>query len=276
MQLTDFKKRSLPVLLPSLKNALGLGDAPRVAFVGSGGKSTALFYLAREYPPPVIVTATSHLEIFQAKQADHHFYCDNSLDWNSIPPLNVSGVTLISGQKNNRSVAGLKADPLHQVLSFADENNTPLLIEADGSRRHPAKAPADHEPPIPDFVDTVIVTTGLSALGQPCNTDWVHRPEVYSRLSGLEVGDDISLEAMAYVLCHPSGGLKNIPLHSRRVALLNQADTPELRKKAGKLAEKLFPTYHSVVISALKNKSDPAGLPVINTIYSQANLSADI
>ncbi len=32
-----------------------------VAFVGAGGKTTAMFQLARELTPPVIVTTTTHL-----------------------------------------------------------------------------------------------------------------------------------------------------------------------------------------------------------------------
>ncbi len=255
MQLSDLEL-TLPVMIPSLRMALGLSDAPRIAFVGSGGKSTALFQLAREYPPPVILTATSHLEIFQARRADHHFCYNDSLDWDLRFPLDISGVTLFSGPQSNRSVAGLETVTLHQVLSLADEYNAPLLIEADGSRRHPVKAPAEHEPPIPDFVDTVVVTVGLSALGQPCTTDWVHRPEIYAGLSGIQLGDEITLDVMKRVLCHPSGGLKNIPSHARRVALLNQADTPQLREKAAALAEGLFPTYHAVIIAALKNNTE--------------------
>ncbi len=252
MQLSNLEI-TLPVMIPSFRMALGLSAAPRVAFVGSGGKSTALFYLAREYPPPVIVTATSHLEIFQAKQADHHFHYDNSLGWDGKLPLDISGLTLFSGPKNNRSVAGLEVGPLHQVLSLADKYNAPLLIEADGSRRHPVKAPAEYEPPIPDFVDTVVVTVGLSALGQPCTTEWVHRPEIYADLAGLQIGDEIKLKAMERVLRHPSGGLKNIPPRARRVALLNQVDTAQLHDQTTELAERLLPTYHAIIIASLKN-----------------------
>jgi molybdenum cofactor cytidylyltransferase len=267
MQLSDLQL-TLPVMIPSLRNAFGLSNVPRVAFVGSGGKSTALFHLAREYPPPVIVTATSHLEIFQAKRADHHFYYDDLLGRDGKLPLDFFGVTLFSGPKNNRSVAGLEAASLRQVLSLADEYNAPLLIEADGSRRHPVKAPAEHEPPIPDFVDTVVVTVGLSALGQPCTTEWVHRPKIYADLSGLQLGDKISLQAMERVLCHSSGGLKNIPSHARRVVLLNQADSPQLRELANELAEKLIPTYHAVIIAALQNRTEE--FPLIDVFYSQS------
>jgi molybdenum cofactor cytidylyltransferase len=269
MHLNDLKiPTHLLVILPNLRTALGLSKTPRAAFVGAGGKTTALFHLAREYPPPVIVTATSHLETFQTKQADHHFYCDDSSSWDGNLPANISGVTLFSGFKCKRSVSGLGEESLREVLSLADRKSVPLLIEADGSRRHPIKAPAAHEPPIPNFVDTVIVVAGLSALGKPCTNKWVHRPEIYAELSGIKYGDPISLEAMKNVLCHPSGGLKNIPLNARKVVLLNQADTPEIYSQAEILAANLLPTYDRVIAAALNSKTDA---PYITGIYSHQN-----
>ena len=266
MQHTKFKlSASLQVVLPNLRAALGLGEAPRVAFVGSGGKTTALFHLAREYASPVVVTATSHLEIFQTKQADHHFQFHEALGWNRSLPTNLSGITLFSGSKSARSVAGLEEGPLQEVLSVADSISAPLLIEADGSRRRPLKAPEAHEPPIPKFADTVVVVAGLSALEKPCTVDWVHRPEIYAQLSGLPLGGPISLNAMKSVLCHPLGGLKNIPRHARKVVLLNQADTPELCAKAEKLAASLLSTFDRVVTAALNSKTDA---PYITGVYN--------
>ena len=246
---------SLKVALPNLRVALGLGEIPRVAFVGSGGKTTALFQLAREYTSPVIVTATSRLEIFQTKQANFHFRFDETHGWNETMPTSISGITLFSGHKGMRSVAGLEEGPLQEVLSLADIASAPLLIEADGSRRHPLKAPDTHEPPIPQFVDTVVVVAGFSALGKPCTDSWVHRPEIYARLSGLQIGERISLTAIKNVLCHPLGGLKNIPNHARKVMLLNQVDTPELFEKAEILAASLLPTFDCVVSAALNSKN---------------------
>ncbi|CAG1007588.1 hypothetical protein ANAEL_03556 [Anaerolineales bacterium] len=266
MHLSD-SQVPLPIMTSSLKMALGLSDIPRVAFVGSGGKTTALFCLAREYQLSVIVTATSRLEIFQTQYADQHFHCDDPLGWGGNLPQDISGVTLFSGPKNDHSVDGLGHDALQQVLLLADRKDVPLLIEADGSRRHPAKAPAQHEPPIPDFVDSVVVVTGLSALGKPCTTEWVHRPEIYANLSGLKLGDLISVKAMEDVLCHPYGGLKNIPVSARRIALLNQADTPDLCFQACELAVRLLSTYQSVIVSALNRKDSALDIPIINAIY---------
>jgi len=243
------------LMTENLKDVLELGAAPRVAFVGSGGKTTSLFCVARDYDSPVIATSTSHLEYYQTKFADRHFYWEDFQVGHIHLPEPFPGIALISGPRNSRAVEGLASDHLDKILYLADRFGIPLLIEADGSRRHPVKAPANHEPPIPEFVDTVVVVVGLSALGQPCNSKWVHRPEVYAHLSGLQIGNEITLEAMERVLCHPLGGLKNIPRHARRIALINQADTPDLVEKAVQLADGLSTSYHSMVIASLKQNT---------------------
>lgn len=234
-----------------LRAALSITSTSRIAFVGSGGKSTAIFRLARQHDTPVIISATSHLEISQTKQADRHFCMDNeTLDDFSFPEA-FPGITLFSGPRGERSVSGLGLGCLQRVLSYADAISAPLLIEADGSRRHPLKAPASHEPPIPDFVDTVVVVVGLSALGKPFSADYVHRPEIYARLSGLREGETISVSAIQRVLSHPKGCLKNIPQNARRVLLLNQADTFQLQEAAEKLKENLLSVYDEILSLSL-------------------------
>ena len=185
---------------------------------------------------------------------------------------------MFTGERNSRSVAGLSPAGIQNALALASEKQIPLLIEADGSRRHPLKAPADHEPPIPEFIDTVVVTVGLSVLGRSLTSEWVHRPEIFSNLSGSPPGSSISLETVRRVLCHPSGGLKNIPKGTRRVVLLNQADTPELRTQARRLASELLRTYQAVIVTTLLNhrhmnhEDDPISLikihsPKIHAVY---------
>jgi molybdenum cofactor cytidylyltransferase len=118
----------------------------------------------------------------------------------------------------------------------------------------PLKAWAEHEPPIPSFVETVVQVVGLTGLGKTLSDENVHRPEIFSKLSGLPVGESISPNALARVLAHPEGGLRNIPTTAQRAVLLNQADTPELQSAALGLAKALLPVYSSVIISSLEQK----------------------
>ncbi len=222
-----------------------------VALVGAGGKSTALFQLARALLPPVIVTATTHLHIDQIKLADSHWIWGEAEDLAGLKE-NLGGVMLVTGPVDGDRTTGSNGNLLSWLREFCVLHNLPLLIEADGSRQRPLKAPADHEPVLPEFIETVVVVASLTGLGKQLTGEFVHRPEIFSRLSGLKIGEIITLEALSRVLVHPAGGLKNIPQQARRIVLLNQADTPELQAQGKTLAEKLLPAYHSVIIASLK------------------------
>jgi molybdenum cofactor cytidylyltransferase len=190
------------------------------------------------------------MAIEQTASADRHFFAEDSIAPEALP---LAGVTFFTGPSTHADkTIGLSADAMRRVRELADQQHAPLLIEADGAKGLPLKAPAEHEPPIPDFVDTVIYVAGLSGVGQPLDADHVHRPDRFARLSGLSIGEAVTPDAIAKVLRDPLGGLKNVPSHARRVALLNQADTPELQAQAQVIARQLLPVYHAVGITALK------------------------
>lgn len=244
----------------NLSQALRLSRAPRLALVGAGGKTTALFQIARQLPPPALVSVTTHLALDQLARADSHHEVAHPQDFARIEAAPLSGVVLVTGPALGEGrVAGLKAPEMAALLALAEARRLPLLIEADGSRQRPLKAPAEHEPAIPDFADTAVVVAGLSGLGKPLTPEWVHRPERFAALAGLEAGQAISGEALARALLHPQGGLKNIPPGARRVALLNQADTPGLQAEARALAERLLPAYAAVIAASLEGQGGAAG-----------------
>lgn len=226
------------------------GGWQAVAFAGAGGKTTALFQLARDLPPPVITSATTHLHVDQVRLADSHFQISSPAQ---LPPLenNLSGVTLFTGRLEQDRTAGLDSIALARLGEACASRNLPLLIEADGSRQRLLKAPGDREPVIPTFVGQVVVVAGLAGLGKPLTGEFVHRPEIFSRLSGLKPGENITLDALARLLAHPAGGQKNIPLSARRILLLNQADSPDLQALGMELASRLLPAFHSVIIASL-------------------------
>ncbi|HTP08555.1 MAG TPA: selenium cofactor biosynthesis protein YqeC [Anaerolineae bacterium] len=233
-----------------LTTVLRMASTPRVAIVGGGGKTTTMFTLAREYTSPVIVAATAHMAIEQLALANQHFFVNTPGDVIAHLP---SGITFFSGSENSTGkTVGLTPETARAVKELADRHGAPFFIEADGSKCLPLKAPAEHEPPIPEFVDVVIYVVGLSGLGQPLDTEHVHRPDRFARLSGLALGDAVTPDSIAKVLSDPIGGLKNMPPSARRIAVLNQADTAELQAQAQLIARQLLPTYHSVAITALK------------------------
>ena len=253
-----------------LKHAFRISNTACVALTGSGGKTTALFQLARALSgaegQPVIVSATSHLNVNQIKLADSHWTGEKPDDFSKLKD-NLHGVMLVTGPVDGDRTKGLDDFLVHWLHEFCNQQTLPLLIEADGSRQRPLKAPSENasltlggEPSIPDFVETVAVVVGLSGLGKPLSGEFVHRSEVFARLSGLAMGETISSEALLRVLTHPEGGMKNIPAQARRLVLLNQADTAELQAQAKALAGDLMAAYHSVIIASL-------GQSLIHAVY---------
>jgi molybdenum cofactor cytidylyltransferase len=117
------------------------------------------------------------------------------------------------------------------------------------------KAWAEHEPPIPPFADVVVLVLGLGGVGKALSEEHVHRPFIFSNLSGVEMGQTITADSLIRLLTHAEGGLKNVPSHARKVVLLNQADTVELQALAQRVSQSLLTSYDAVIIASLQLKS---------------------
>lgn len=229
-------------------------NAGMISLVGAGGKTTAMFQLARDFisaqEPTVFLTATAHLGTWQTSQADHHIVANDINDLDNIPS---DGIVLVTGEIENERTKPVNQVILNWLRANTKERGIPLLVEADGSRQKSLKAPAAHEPPIPEFTDTVIVVAGLGTLGKPLTDEFVHHAEIFSQLSGLPINQPITPAALTHFLIHPRGGLKNIPTSARRVALLNQADSPQLQSVGGNMARELLDHFDSVIVGSLKD-----------------------
>ncbi len=237
----------------NIAEALQPGLPARIAIVGGGGKTTAMFQLARQLPGLVWITTTTHLGTDQLDEVDQHFILCEPAEID-LPLLKSRRTTLITGMFTpDYRVRGPEADVMKELLTIADKKSISFIVEADGSRSHPIKAPGEIEPVIPDWARMVVVVAGLTALDKPFKSEWVHRSERFKVLTGVHPGEPITMNLLTKLLVHPQGGLKGIPANAERVVLLNQTDTPELREQAADaVGELLAGGYDRVVIGALQ------------------------
>jgi molybdenum cofactor cytidylyltransferase len=241
--------------MQKIASALRAIDHPIIGFVGAGGKSTAIFSLAKEYQTPVFITTTTHISDEQAQAADYDHILLPGHTLSNISDLLRTGAHSITGPSIKGRRTPVTKEQLLDLYKTAQFQNIPLLIEADGSKRLPLKAPGESEPVIPPWVDEVVVVMGLSGLSTQLNEINVHRPEIFSKLSGIPFETQITLDGVGKVLSSEFGGLKNIPTTSRRIALLNQADTGILQSKALILAKHVMPVYDAIIIASLQISS---------------------
>ena len=169
----------------------------------------------------VVMTTTTHLGKWQggSPSAYHH------VAWGIEEKVILGSETiLVTGPPGKDERWGsLNPESLEKLSRICRENEIPLLIEADGARQRPLKAPAGYEPAIPPWVDRVVVMAGLGGLKRRLNADTVHRPELFSQITGLRMGEEIKVEHVERVL-RSTSGLERIPDGARRVLFLNQAE----------------------------------------------------
>lgn len=235
-----------------INEALRIENKSVVAFVGAGGKTTAMFNLAREFDFPSIVTTTTKLGLEQIKLGDKHINLDGDLPDGS--DFGDEKVTVVTDRMNaNRTRwQGLDDLQISRLRNVAGVLSRALLIEADGAKTLPLKAPGEDEPIIPDFVDQVIVVAGLGAVGNFLDEGNVFRPALYSELSGQEKGQPVSLESIARMLINPMGGLKGIPENAKRTVILNHADLVPLNdSELAMFRNYLIKNYHEAYIGSL-------------------------
>ena len=234
-----------------LKRALDVKSGSTIAFVGAGGKTSALFALAQELESPVVLTTTTHLGTWQAQGADQHVIVFSPSDIDRLT-FEHFPITLVTGPADdNDRLTALDPALLTYLYEYCQKTGITLFIEADGAKQRSLKAPADYEPVIPGWVDSVVVMAGMKGLGQPLTDEWVHRPKIFSELSGLVLGEPVQVEDLIKVLGDRKGGLKGIPADATRLLFLVQADDPLTQAQAGRMARDLKSQYDRVLIGNL-------------------------
>jgi len=127
--------------------------------------------------------------------------------------------------------------PETELFEAARKKADLTLIEADGARHLPCKAPAEHEPALLSSSDLVIGVTGLSALGQPLDKG-CFRAERAAELLGCTMEHHITEEDLARLIASEQGQQKDLKGRTF-YAVLHQYEEKEHRAAAEKLVELL-------------------------------------
>ena len=182
-----------------------------VSLVGGGGKTTLLYGMARLCAAEgqrVLVSTTTHIQRPSANYAPDEAVRD---------ALWQAGTYAVAGSPAEN---GKLTQPpgLSGWMAGADT----VLLEADGAKHRPCKAPAAHEPVLLPKSDIVLAVAGLSALGRPL-AEVCFRLDAACTLLGVPPEASLTSERLAKLLASGAGGRKNVGTRVFYV-ILNQAD----------------------------------------------------
>lgn len=239
----------------SLPEAFDLHKPALVAFVGGGGKSSLMFALSRALSGRVVMTTTTRIFAAQMNLADAVCYSQSLEHLDAL--LEKHHRCLLVGAVSGDKAVGV--DPLLPGRLLARPDVDFVLVEADGSRMLPIKAPAAHEPVLPPQTSLLVPVVGIDALNGRIG-DVAHRPELVRQLlavgAAVPTADELLDEtAIAALVAHPQGGLKNAPEAARIIPFINKVETDSQLKSARKIAREIlrFPRIDSVLIGATRH-----------------------
>ena len=231
-----------PRPIASLASDLGLGSHEHIALVGGGGKTTLLHALADQLTGSVVLTSTTKM----------------GSDQDRGRPVLLAPTTaaVIAAAKQSpvmvwKSVAGEKA--LGVTTACCDEwfgVVDHLVVEADGSRGRPFKAPAGHEPVVGETTTTMISVIGADALGRVIG-DQCHRPLRVAALAGCTPYERLSPAGAATVLLHDRGVRKELPCGARMMIAVTKVEQSNLAFVDELLAE-LKARSPSIAVAAIQ------------------------
>lgn len=213
----------------SLREGLMLEGGGVVSLVGSGGKTSLMFKLARELSmagEPVLTTTTT--KIFEPSQDQTSCVILSG----SVTKILDQADELLNKYTHLTAAAG-KLSRTGKLCGFRPEIigelwNSGLfqwiIVEADGAAGKPLKAPVAHEPVIPACTKQLVGIVGLNGVGQLLTERLVFRHEHFARLTGLRSGSIVTDAAIADVLVRDDGLFKGFCPEVIRIALFNQAD----------------------------------------------------
>jgi probable selenium-dependent hydroxylase accessory protein YqeC len=205
-----------------------------IGVVGAGGKTSTMFRLAQELKAlgkKVLVTTTTNLAFSETSQADRVIF-DSSKDIFFLSRVEAGTIACLgSGMLNDngklRGVGRELIDDIYQKHLFDY-----IVVEADGSKRRPIKAPAHYEPVIPGETTRVIGVIGLDALGKAITEDYVHRPNLFCSITGKKMGETIDRKCLTDLIVSKVGLFKDAPPGCGRYVVLNKADHADWEKEA--------------------------------------------
>ena len=189
-----------------------------VSLVGGGGKTTLLYAMAAHCARKgwrVLVMTTTHI-----RQPAACYAPDDA----AVSALWQTGSYAVIGTPAENGKLTL---PQPQLLRWMEQADI-VLVEADGAKHRPCKAPAAHEPVLLPQSDIVLAVAGLSALGKPLR-EVCFRAELASKLLAVPQDEPVTPILLARLLADENGGRKNVE-NRCFWAVLNQADSPQHRQ----------------------------------------------
>lgn len=242
-----------------LRQAFGVVPGDVISFVGAGGKTSTLIALGHELVEQgwrVLATTTTRIGADQLGLMPGAVQAVQGRGAVAAA-LDERRFAFVYTEIRDDKVYGLAPDAISWLLDAV--NADALLIEADGSRKLPLKAPRPHEPVIPAESSLVVPVASLAALGKPLDDEHVYNAQAIIDRFGFRRGSPVKSPWVAQVLRGDDMGLRGVPERARVVAWINGTPCSGYLRARARLIARLTlksPRFSGAAIGSTR-ASDP-------------------
>lgn len=217
-----------------IKKIFGMCTGDIVSIVGSGGKTTLMFLLAREFSRnnKVLVTTTTKIYVPHINQFD--FICCNVENYTLYNNMKCNGIYVYGSSINNEGkLIGVNPHILERQIKYFDY----VLIEADGSKKKPIKGWKANEPVVLNNTSKTIGILPIDIIGKTVNEYNVHGLKPFRSITGSHLGDIINEDHIISLVLHKKGLFKNS--RGQKILFINKVETDRNIFTSQKLIENI-------------------------------------
>ena len=225
--------------MPFLTELIDVPAQPLVSLVGAGGKTTTMYTLAHELASQgkrAVTTTTTQIFTPTSDETEQLI-----IEAEPVRLLDMAKAGLqqhrhitIAASRNEHGKL-LSVPPHVPALLLRQGIADAVIIEADGARHRMIKAPAEYEPVILPETNMALLLMSAEALNQPLSEEIAHRPERVAAITGIQMGDLLTPDAIAHLMTSEQGTLKHVPEGAQAYLLITHA-TLERREGVLELA----------------------------------------
>lgn len=210
---------------------MNLNDKNMIAVQGAGGKTSTVFLLANELKSmneTSLISTTTKMGIVSEDKFDYL--------WKPHEETEIidGKIYFTSKSRTDSKEVGYNPEFFDELFSRKIFPN--IILETDGAKTRPIKAPREDEPVNPKNITHCIGVMGLDSMNKTFDERFCHRIDFMKKI----IGNPKTLTSDSYAkIINSDCGLFKNSYDAKRFLVLNKADTEQDIENATKIIEKI-------------------------------------
>lgn len=197
-----------------------------ISLIGSGGKTSLMWYLASSFHDQNVLVSTTTKIGYPDDRPYDYFYSENFENLGR----DGQGITLAgSPTAGGYKLSELPRSIFEETLPYFDK----VFLEADGSKQLPLKGWETFEPVIVPETTTTIGLIPISVIDKCIDENLIHRLPLFLRATGATKGEKIQEDTLAEIISSPTGLWGKS--QGQRILCINQVESEEQLEQAKKV-----------------------------------------